>query len=109
MLVLGIESSCDETAAAVVDGDGRVLADVVRSQIAAHAPYDGILVTAGAPSVPAMLVDQLVDGGRLLIPVGKEREQTLVRVERRGSRTIEKTMLGCRFVKLIGQDGWQAD
>jgi N6-L-threonylcarbamoyladenine synthase len=43
MRVLGIESSCDETGAAVVDGDGRVLSDVVHSQVATHAPYGGVV------------------------------------------------------------------
>lgn len=71
-----------------------------------HAPYDRVLVTAAAPSVPGPLTDQLVDGGVLVIPVGASAEQTIVRVVREGQRTIETPMLACRFVKLIGQEGW---
>ena len=72
----------------------------------AFAPFDRIIVTAAAPRVPVSLVEQLVDGGRLVIPVGGDSEQTIVLVIRKGSRTIETTTLACRFVKLIGQEGW---
>ena len=72
----------------------------------AFAPFDRIIVTAAAPRVPPPLVVQLTDGGRLVIPVGGDTEQTIVQVIRKGSRTIETTMLACRFVKLIGQEGW---
>jgi protein-L-isoaspartate(D-aspartate) O-methyltransferase len=72
----------------------------------ALAPFDRIIVTAAAPRVPVSLVEQLVDGGRLVIPVGGDTEQTIVLVIRKGSRTIETPMLACRFVKLIGQEGW---
>jgi protein-L-isoaspartate(D-aspartate) O-methyltransferase len=72
----------------------------------ALAPFDRIIVTAAAPRVPVSLVAQLVDGGRLVIPVGGDSEQTIVLVIRKGSRTIETAMLACRFVKLIGQEGW---
>jgi protein-L-isoaspartate(D-aspartate) O-methyltransferase len=72
----------------------------------AFAPFDRIIVTAAAPRVPPPLVVQLADGGRLVIPVGGDTEQTIVQVIRKGSRTIETTMLACRFVKLIGQEGW---
>jgi len=70
------------------------------------APYDRILVTAAAPRVPAKLVSQLADDGRLVIPVGGRHEQTIVRVVRLGSRHVETPLLACRFVKLIGQDAW---
>lgn len=72
----------------------------------AHAPYDRILVTAGAPHVPATLVEQLADGGRLVIPVGGPKEQKIVCVTRRGEQTTQEESLPCRFVKLIGEDGW---
>jgi tRNA N6-adenosine threonylcarbamoyltransferase len=73
VLVLGVESSCDETAAAVVDGNGRVISDVVRSQIAAHAPYGGIVpeiaardhVTAIAPVIERALADAGVTAAEL--------------------------------------------
>ena len=74
-----------------------------------HSPYHSIIVTAGAPAICQNLVDQLVDGGRLVIPVGGSDEQVLTVVERRGDRTIETPSIGCRFVKLIGAAGWQAD
>ena len=71
-----------------------------------HAPYDRILVTAGAPAVGQALVDQLVDGGLLVVPVGAADEQVLTVVQRQGDRTIEKPSIACRFVKLIGKEGW---
>jgi protein-L-isoaspartate(D-aspartate) O-methyltransferase len=71
-----------------------------------HAPYDRILVTAGAPAVGQALVDQLVDGGLLVVPVGAPDEQVLTVVHRQGDRTIEKPSIACRFVKLIGKGGW---
>jgi len=71
-----------------------------------HAPYDRILVTAGAPDVGQALVDQLVDGGLLVVPVGAPDEQVLTVVQRQGDRTIEKPSIACRFVKLIGREGW---
>lgn len=74
-----------------------------------EAPFDRILVTAGAPHVPRPLTDQLADGGRLVIPVGSRSSQILQIVCRHGDRlrTIDGCM--CVFVKLIGQEGWQAD
>jgi protein-L-isoaspartate(D-aspartate) O-methyltransferase len=71
-----------------------------------HAPYDSIMVTAAAPHTPVPLVEQLAEGGRLVVPVGGAFEQTIVRVVRRGDRSTETPMLACRFVKLIGKEGW---
>lgn len=73
------------------------------------APYDRILVTAAAPGIPESLIDQLAVGGRLIIPVGGETEQTILRVDRLHDRTVELPLLACRFVKLIGEEGWRAD
>jgi protein-L-isoaspartate(D-aspartate) O-methyltransferase len=70
------------------------------------APFDRIMVTAGAPEVPRSLLDQLVDGGRLVIPVGDLDEQVLLTIERRGDRTLEIPGIRCRFVKLIGEQAW---
>lgn len=70
------------------------------------APYDGIIVTAGAPKIPSVLVDQLSDGGRLVIPVGDRFSQTLKRVIRIDNRTRVENHTGCRFVDLIGTHGW---
>jgi protein-L-isoaspartate(D-aspartate) O-methyltransferase len=71
-----------------------------------HAPYDAILVTAGAPSVPKSLSNQLAPGGRLVIPVGGKGSQTLVRVVRTESGFEREEYLSCRFVKLVGEEGW---
>jgi protein-L-isoaspartate(D-aspartate) O-methyltransferase len=75
----------------------------------AHAPYDCILITAAAPQVPASLVEQLAEGGRLVAPVGGAHEQTIVHVVRRGARSVETPLLACRFVRLIGKEGWNGD
>ena len=74
----------------------------------AQAPYDAILVTAGAPEVPAPLVGQLADGGRLVVPVGPRDTQVLQVVERRGERTFASELKGACFVPLIGRHGWEA-
>ena len=70
-------------------------------------PFDGILVTAGAPVVPDSLRDQLADGGRLVIPVGSRSIQTLVIIRRSGDSFIEEKHTGCIFVPLVGEQGWQ--
>jgi len=70
------------------------------------APFDCIIVTAGAPDIPQPLERQLADGGRLVIPVGAADEQTLTVLERIGNRTREKPQFPCRFVKLIGREAW---
>jgi protein-L-isoaspartate(D-aspartate) O-methyltransferase len=71
-----------------------------------EAPFDGIVVTAGAPSLPEVLIDQLAVGGRLIIPVGSETLQELKRFTRREDGVREESLGGCRFVKLIGKNGW---
>ena len=75
------------------------------------APYDAIVVAAGGPTVPDALLDQLAIGGRLVIPVGEERDlQTLVRVRRHADGSLEREDLGdVRFVPLIGVQGWRGD
>lgn len=73
-----------------------------------HAAFDRILVTAAAPRVPPALVNQLTMGGILIVPVGGQTEQSLIRVERTERRVIETRLLGCRFVKLVGEAGWPA-
>lgn len=70
------------------------------------APYDGIVVTAGAPRVPPVLVEQLGDGGRLVIPVGDMHSQELLLVIKEGNRITQKTINYCRFVPLTGRYGW---
>jgi protein-L-isoaspartate(D-aspartate) O-methyltransferase len=71
------------------------------------APYDAIVVTAGAPKAPRPLLDQLADGGRLVIPIGNRHSQDLIRVKRDKDRLQEKDLGGCRFVDLIGNHGWK--
>ena len=72
----------------------------------AQAPFDAIVVSAGAPAVPAALAEQLVDGGRLVIPVGGIGRQELRRVVRRGDRLDETTHGPASFVPLIGRGGF---
>jgi len=74
------------------------------------APYDGIIVTAGAPDVPEPLARQLSLGGRLIVPVGDLERQTLYRVTRTADEAWNVEDLGpVKFVPLIGVEGWQAD
>ncbi|HWR98413.1 MAG TPA: protein-L-isoaspartate(D-aspartate) O-methyltransferase [Candidatus Methanoperedens sp.] len=74
-----------------------------------HAPYDAIIVTAGAPHVPAALRAQLVPGGRLVIPVGDRRLQRLLRLTRDAAGDRIEELNGCVFVDLVGADGWPAE
>jgi protein-L-isoaspartate(D-aspartate) O-methyltransferase len=71
-------------------------------------PFDRILVTAGAPSVPASLKEQLGDQGRLVLPVGPSGYQHLTVVDRFGSSFEQQEREACVFVPLIGRHGWQA-
>jgi len=71
------------------------------------APYDAILVTAAAPSVPPPLMEQLAEGGRLVIPVGSADHQNLLRIVKRDGRVTRQSLYACRFVPLLGQYGWQ--
>jgi len=71
-----------------------------------ESPFDGIIVTAGAPDVPQPLVDQLAVGGRLVIPVGDAYVQDLLRITKTEEGIRKEDLGGCRFVKLIGRYGW---
>ena len=71
-----------------------------------HAPYDAILVTCAAPAVPQPLVEQLADGGRLIVPVGPRGYQDLVLVRRTGENVTQDRLSPVAFVPLIGQHGW---
>jgi protein-L-isoaspartate(D-aspartate) O-methyltransferase len=76
-----------------------------------HAPFDAIVVAAGGPEVPPALLDQLTDGGRLVIPIGPDpRTQSLVRVRRRSDGGyVREDLGGVRFVPLIGAQGWREE
>lgn len=74
-----------------------------------EAPYDRILVTAGAPRLPAAYREQLADGGRIVIPLGDRTEQKLTIFRRQGDQWLRQDSIGCRFVPLIGADGWNVD
>jgi protein-L-isoaspartate(D-aspartate) O-methyltransferase len=71
-----------------------------------YAPYNGIIVTAGAPDIPNSLIEQLADNGRLVIPVGSESSQTLNLVKKHKGRIYRKEYFGCAFVPLVGKKGW---
>jgi protein-L-isoaspartate(D-aspartate) O-methyltransferase len=71
------------------------------------APYDAIVVTAGAPRVPSELLLQLKINGRMVIPVGSRYLQELYKITRRKMRNVVKNLGGCRFVSLIGRDAWK--
>ena len=71
-------------------------------------PYDAVLVTAGAPRIPQALVDQLKEGGKLVIPVGSSRNhQVLQRVIKKEKALEMKTLETVRFVPLVGVHGWK--
>ena len=72
-----------------------------------EAPFDGIIVTAGAPEIPQALKSQLAEGGRLVIPTGPRYTQTLYKLTRKGDHFIEEDITGCVFVPLVGDYGWE--
>jgi len=74
----------------------------------AGAPYDAIIVAAASPLVPPSLVDQLQDGGRLVLPVGSLYEQRLLRIRKHGKDVQTEDLGGCAFVPLVGEEGWKA-
>jgi protein-L-isoaspartate(D-aspartate) O-methyltransferase len=83
----------------VVVGDGSV-------GLSEHAPFDKILVAAAAPKIPESLIAQLTDGGRLVVPVGSRVEQQVQVVRKVGSETVVTLHDLCRFVPLVGKEGW---
>lgn len=87
----------------VIEGDGSL-------GWPGGAPYDAIVVTAGGPTVPEALLEQLADGGRLIMPLGPRRHaQRLVRVRRSGETVGEEDLGAVAFVPLVGAQGWAAD
>jgi protein-L-isoaspartate(D-aspartate) O-methyltransferase len=89
--------------------EGRVTVEVGDGTLGwpAGAPYDGIVVSAAGPGLPRPLVDQLASGGRLVLPIGEEELQTLVCIRRDATGLAEEYLGECRFVKLIGDHGWE--
>lgn len=71
-----------------------------------EAPYDAIIVTAGAPKIPEKLISQLKIGGRMVIPVGSRYDQELYKIIKQKDKNIVRNLGGCRFVSLIGEDAW---
>ncbi|MDP2807054.1 MAG: protein-L-isoaspartate(D-aspartate) O-methyltransferase, partial [bacterium] len=73
------------------------------------APYDRIIVTAGAPEVPKACWEQLAEGGRMVIPVGDRNTQKLLLIDKVNGKEVRKELSGCMFVPLVGKYGWQAN
>lgn len=74
-----------------------------------EAPFDCIIVTAGSPEIQKNFLEQLKEGGRLVIPVGGETVQELIVMTKAGGGFRTRTVTGCRFVKLIGEYGWKCE
>jgi len=71
-----------------------------------NSPYDAIMVTAGGPAVPEPLIEQLADPGRLIIPVGDQHVQDLQLLEKKDGEVTVTSLIGVRFVDLVGEHGW---
>jgi protein-L-isoaspartate(D-aspartate) O-methyltransferase len=84
----------------VLTGDGS-------RGLLAHGPFDGILITAAAPRVPALLLEQLIEGGRLVLPIGGQQGQMLERWTRRGDHYHHEEITPVAFVPLRGKLGWK--
>jgi protein-L-isoaspartate(D-aspartate) O-methyltransferase len=72
-----------------------------------ESPFDAIMVTAGAPDIPQTLINQLAVGGRMVLPVGDQYSQELIKIYRDQSGIHKSNLGGCRFVKLVGEYGWK--
>jgi len=71
-----------------------------------ESPFDAIIITAGAPRIPQVLVNQLARGGRMVLPVGGQHAQELIQIYRDEGGIHQSSLGGCRFVKLVGEHGW---
>ena len=71
-----------------------------------ESPFDAIIVTAGSPRIPEPLVEQMAEGGRMVVPVGDQHAQDLIKITRDSEGTHQTSLGGCRFVKLVGKQGW---
>jgi protein-L-isoaspartate(D-aspartate) O-methyltransferase len=72
-----------------------------------HSPYDAIMVTAGAPEIPETLVEQLKEGGRLVIPVGDSLSQDLLKIRKVRGKPLTEDLGAVQFVRLVGEHGWE--
>ena len=72
-----------------------------------ESPFDAIVVTAGAPELPELLIHQLTKGGRLVVPVGNQHTQELIKIFWDREKIQQTNLGGCRFVKLVGEHGWK--
>jgi protein-L-isoaspartate(D-aspartate) O-methyltransferase len=104
----------------LADAARKLLAELGYTNIEVHlaertigwrkgAPYQAIVVTAGAPRVPQELLDQLAEGGRLLIPIGSRYEQELIKIVRRKGELLSQDLGPCRWVPLIGEGAWSEE
>jgi protein-L-isoaspartate(D-aspartate) O-methyltransferase len=75
--------------------------------IPSKAPYDKIIVTAGAPIIPTALTDQLAEGGILIIPVGDREKQTMIRIRKKEGKLVKDEFANFAFVPLLGEQGWK--
>ena len=102
----------------LVEGAKRALEKLGYSNVKVHlasrelgwsdeAPYDAIIVSAGAPTIPQILLNQLSFGGRLVIPVGSRWQQDLLKVTKRRKGNKVENLGGCYFVPLIGEGAWE--
>jgi len=71
-----------------------------------ESPFDAIIVTAGSPKIPDTLINQLAVGGRMVVPVGDQHSQELIKMTKDQTGIHQISLGGCRFVKLIGEHGW---
>jgi len=71
------------------------------------APFDAIMVTAGSPKIPQPFLEQLAEGGSLIIPVGNKTSQELIQIEKQQKKYISNKLGSCRFVDLCGVHGWK--
>ncbi|MFC1955704.1 protein-L-isoaspartate(D-aspartate) O-methyltransferase [Chloroflexota bacterium] len=112
-LVVTVERlpALSETARHVLDDLGYVNVEMHRAEETigwqGGAPYEAILVTAGAPGVPDELLAQLAIGGRMVIPVGSRYAQELRKITKQSKRNVVQNLGGCRFVSLIGKSAWE--
>ncbi len=104
----------------LADAARKLLAELGYTNIEVHlaektlgwckgAPYQAIIVTAGAPKVPHELLAQLAEGGRLLIPVGSHYDQELLKIVKRKGELLSQDLGPCRWVPLIGEGAWSEE